>query len=815
MRNDALRSLCAGFLVAGCLGVAFAGDGNEWSQFRGPNRDGKSLETGLLKNWPEAGPRLIGTISGVGGGFSSPVIAGGRIYITGKVGDDLKIFCFDGSGRKIWERTHAPAFREGNAPHSPYPGARATPTIDGDMIYLLGGLGRLTAYRISNGEPVWTVDVVGELGGRVPPWGYSESVLIDGNKLIVTPGGEQTGTFAALDKESGRVLWRSSGVTERAEYGSPILIEFHNVRQIVTMSRGGLLAVSPENGALIWRYNRVANRGTPEGTTAHCNSPVYGDGYVFEATSFHTRGGGAVALRPKAGRPSPSSGIEAQPAWDSRELDCEHGGYVLVDGNIYMTARNDWTCVELRTGKKLWTGRGPGKGSIIYADGMLYCVGHSGQVALLAAHPAAYTLISMFELPKGKGQCWTHPVISDGKLYLRWDDNLYVYDINQEFLVVDDFESYDDKENRIYEAWIDGEKNNTGATVGYMESIQGTFGERTIVRSGRQSMPLFYDNTGKTTAEAQRTLDAQDWTASGVKSLSLWFYGDPDNTGQLYVKINNTKVVYNGDAADLKKNTWQPWNIDLATVGGNLSNVSKLTIGIEGVGAKGVVYIDDIGLYPPASEFEPTTANLVARYAFEGNASDSSGNGFHGTASGGPAYVAGVAGQAILLDGVDDVVNVGAVGISGAAPRTIAGWAKSNSLTIGSANYPTVFGFSPDTGVAGTFFAVECHPASYHGVQGFVGTCALHLSGFERPLVGIDLEWHRLDVTYDGTTIARYADGQLVGTPGAPGVAINTSDTVRMGKRGDRTDYFLGAVDEVRVYDRALSAEEIAGLAGI
>ena len=450
MRRDSLRSIRAGMLVvsgnmrkratvdvrrfmgrygaalilATCVQVAFT-HAADWPQFRGPNRDGESPETGLMKIWPEAGPRLVRTIRGVGGGFSSPVIAGGRIYITGKVGDDLTIFCFDLSGQKIWERTHAPAFGAEHAPHSPYPGARATPTIDGDMIYLLGGLGRLTAYRTGDGEPVWTVDAVGDLGGRVPPWGYSESVLIDGNKLIFTPGGEQTGTFAALDKNSGRVLWRSKEVTERAEYASPILIEYNNVRQVVNMTRGGLVAVSPENGALIWRHNRVAAMGSPEGTTAHCNSPVYADGYVFEATSYHTRGGGAVALRPTAG------GIEAEPAWDTRELDCEHGGYVLVDGYIYVNARGRWTCVELQTGKILWTGSGPGKGSIVYADGMLYCLGERGQVGLLAANPAAYTLVSMFRLPAGEGPCWAHPAISDGKLYLRWDDNLYVYDIKE------------------------------------------------------------------------------------------------------------------------------------------------------------------------------------------------------------------------------------------------------------------------------------------------------------------------------------------------------------------------------------------------
>jgi hypothetical protein len=173
----------------------------------------------------------------------------------------------------------------------------------------------------------------------------------------------------------------------------------------------------------------------------------------------------------------------------------------------------------------------------------------------------------------------------------------------QEFLVVEDFESYNDKDKRIYEAWIDGEKNNTGATVGYMESVQGTFGERTIVRGGTQSMPLFYDNAGKTMAEAQYSFDAQDWTANGIRGLSLYFHGEADNTGQLYVKINNTKVVYNGDAADIKQAAWQVWNIDLSAVAGNLTRVTQLTIGIEGPGVSGVLYIDDIRLLPASLLF--------------------------------------------------------------------------------------------------------------------------------------------------------------------------------------------------------------------
>lgn len=421
MKSEALLSICVGFLVAGCLGVAFAGDGGDWPQFRGPNRDGKSAETGLLKMWPEAGPRLLRTLSGVGEGYSSPSIAGGRIYITGKVGGDLKIFCFDLSGKKIWEKTHGPAWTDAQK----YPGARAVPTLNGDTLYLLSGRGRLAAYRTNNGEQVWQVELVEQLGGRVPVWAYAESVLIVGDKLICTPGGEQTGTFAALDKRTGRVLWQSKEVTERAEYASPILIEYNHVRQIVNMTRGGLIAVSPENGKLIWRYNRPANRTTTEHFTANCGSPVYADGHVFEATGFQGRGGGVVALRPKA------AGIEVEPVWDSTKPNCEQGGYVLVDGHIYANHGVGWICMELKTGKERWFDRGPGKGTTVYADGMLYCLGEKGMMGLLEANPAAFKMVSTFQLPSGEGRCWTPPVISDGKLYLRWSDNLYVYDIRK------------------------------------------------------------------------------------------------------------------------------------------------------------------------------------------------------------------------------------------------------------------------------------------------------------------------------------------------------------------------------------------------
>jgi len=413
------------YWIIGVLLSASVGNAEDWPQFRGPNRDGKSRETGLLKQWPVDGPKLLRTISGFGDGFSTPVIARDRIYISGKVGDNLKLFCFDLSGNQIWERTHGLAFREADAPHSPYPGARGAPTIDGDIIYLLGGLGWLTAYRSSDGELIWSVDVVNDLGGRVPPWGYTESVLIDGDKLLCTPGSETKGTFAALDKKTGQLLWQSGGITARAEYGSPILTEFDGVRQVVTMSRAGLVAVSPQDGKFLWQHNRMAKKAMAESTTAHGNSAGYADGYVFEATSYQTRGGSAVRLK------SNGAGLTSELAWESDKLNCEHGGYVIVDGHIYMNQGVGWSCLQLKTGEERWFGRGPGKGSIIYADGMLYCLGEKGRMGLIEASSEGFNRVSMFDLPEGQGPSWAHPVISDGKLYLRWADRLFAYDIQR------------------------------------------------------------------------------------------------------------------------------------------------------------------------------------------------------------------------------------------------------------------------------------------------------------------------------------------------------------------------------------------------
>ena len=444
----------------------------------------------------------------------------------------------------------------------------------------------------------------------------------------------------------------------------------------------------------------------------------------------------------------------------------------------------------------------PGRGAVAHE---VY-LGTDPEDLALAATVTQPSLVPA-DVVYGATYYWQVVEVNEAGAIAAWAGDLWSFS-TAGYAVVDDFESYTDDIDAgeaIFDTWLDGWINETGSTVGH---LQTPFAERTIVRSGRQSMPLFYENTnGLTTSEAERIFDTpQNWTARGLRTLSLYFHGASGNNGQLYVRINNTKVPYDGDPADIARAAWQAWNIDLTTVSGNPGSVSSLTIGIEGAGAEGVVYIDDIRLYPNEPEFvvptEPATANLVARYAFDGNANDTSGNGFNGTVEGNATYAAGVDGQAIVLDGIRQYVVVGSVGISGDMPRTLSGWVKADTTDI--VDWTNLFGFTSTT--AGDALSFDMNK------RGGENQYCIHAYGWERNIMAIDLEWHHLAATYDGTTVTWYGDGQFVGSEDH---ILNTEDNVQMGRRAhDAGDHFPGALDEVRIYDRALSDEEIAWLAG-
>jgi hypothetical protein len=395
---------------------------------------------------------------------------------------------------------------------------------------------------------------------------------------------------------------------------------------------------------------------------------------------------------------------------------------------------------------------------------------------------------------------WKVDEVSDA----TWAGALWSF-ATQPYLVVDDFESYDDDENAIFDTWMDGFVNETGSTVGYFEA---PFAETSIVHGGGQSMPMQFDNVGGlATSEAELSLGGQDWTEHGIRSLSLHFLGGSGNSGQLYVKINDTKVAYDGDAADIGRASWQAWNIDLSAVGANLQNVTLLTIGVEGAGAQGMIYIDDIRLYPQAPEYitpaEPDSANLVAYYALDGDATDGSGYGIDGTAEGNPGYGPGVAGQAATFDGVGDWLDFGnpAHWPSGTAARTMTGWAMSSSVESGW-RWIAAYG----TGATNQAMFIGMNGASLYG--GGYGN-DVYVDNF-----WVVDEWYHIGLTYDGTTARLYGNGIEVAASVKTGWNL-VPNRAHIGRQvNNASEFWAGSVDEVRIYDVALSAEEMAWVAG-
>jgi hypothetical protein len=405
---------------------------------------------------------------------------------------------------------------------------------------------------------------------------------------------------------------------------------------------------------------------------------------------------------------------------------------------------------------------------------------------------------------------WKVNEVNEAESPSTWESVIWSF-TTTDHIVVDDFESYNDldpadpESNRIFNTWIDGFGDATnGSLVGYEVP---PFCEQTIVHGGEQSMPLAYNNTGGAAySEAELTLTpAQDWTAADVVTLAVHFHGAEGNTGQLYVKINGTKVMYDGQASNLAQAGWQAWNIDLASSGASLQNVTKLAVGIDGNGASGTLYFDDIGLYPYSREFRtpsaPDDTRLIGHWKLDGDTQDSSGRGNHGTSGvTPPVFVAGKVGSnAMDFRGADYVVIDGVVDDITSTNITLSAWIKTTQTNEGE--------------VFATNDAAGGHPLMF-GVQG--GSPYVNDGGDTTfpPPVNDDL-WHLITYVRDGDTGYVYADGTLRGTYSS-GFTLGTVTRWSIGQEWDSgpSNFYTGVVDDARIYDYPLSAGEVAWLAG-
>jgi outer membrane protein assembly factor BamB len=396
------RAICSVCFLA-CT-VTWAAD---WPQWRGPNRDGVSPETSLLDSWPKGGPPLVWKTHGLGEGYASPAVSSGHLYIQGQQGDEEFVLALDSNtGKQLWRAQTGRQFRESRG----Y-GPRGTPSVDGDRLYTLAADGMLVCLETATGKRVWGFNIVDRFHGQILHWGISESPLVDGDRVIVTPGGAGA-AVVALDKMNGKVLWTSQ--SDQAGYSSPVAFDAAGSRNVVVFTGDAAIGLDFNSGRLLWRYERVANR------TADIATPIVHDGQVFLSSDYGT---GCALLK--------VSTDGASEVYFNREMRNHYSTSVLVGDYLYGFSSSILTAMKFQTGEVAWRDRSVGKGSLIYADRHLYCLGEEGVVGLVEATPAGYREKSRFEIPKGGFPTWSQPVIADGKLYLREQDNLYCYNIKR------------------------------------------------------------------------------------------------------------------------------------------------------------------------------------------------------------------------------------------------------------------------------------------------------------------------------------------------------------------------------------------------
>jgi outer membrane protein assembly factor BamB len=381
----------------------------ETAQWRGPARDGIYPATGLLKSWPEAGPALLWHFDGLGEGHASAAVTKDKVFTAGIIDGIGYMYCFDLKGKLLWKVPYGEEWTES------YPGVRSTPLVHNGKIYQLSGLGKLVCRNATNGDFIWSVDVLKDYQGPNIKWGVTENLLIEGNKLFCTVGGAQANVIA-LDANTGKLIWKCSGKGEVSAYGSPALIKLAKKSILVTHTASSILGIDIENGTLLWSHDQ------PNKYSVHANTPLFHKGYLYCVSGY---GKGGVMLKVA------DNGSSVEEIWRNTSIDNRMGGFVLVNEKIYGSddSGKAWYCLDWKTGTPMYSEKITGRGNIIFSDGMLYLYGDNGEIVLAEPLANSFKKISSFKVPYGTDQHWAHLVIGHDRLFVRHGSSLMVYDL--------------------------------------------------------------------------------------------------------------------------------------------------------------------------------------------------------------------------------------------------------------------------------------------------------------------------------------------------------------------------------------------------
>ncbi len=391
------------------IGFSFTLFAQETTQWRGENRDGKYNETGLLKSWPESGPKMLWHFDELGDGHSSAAVTANKVFTAGTLDEKGYVFAFDHEGQLIWKTEIGKSWTDN------WNGVRTTPLVIEDKLYIISAFGKLVCMNSNIGEIIWTVDVFNEYDGQNIRWGITENLLVDGDMLFVTAGGEESNVIA-LNRNSGDLIWKCVGNGEKSAYNSPALVTHNNRKILITLTENSVLGIDPVNGKLLWRHEHVNE------WSVHPNTPLYHDGFIYVVSGY---GCGGVLLKLS------DDGNSVTKVWANSSLDNQMGGVIYLDGKLYGAGHDSrkFICLDWETGEELFFTKSMQRGNTIYADELLYCYDERGKVLLIKPEENSFNIISEFKVPFGENQHWAHLVIHNKKLFVRHGTSLMVYDI--------------------------------------------------------------------------------------------------------------------------------------------------------------------------------------------------------------------------------------------------------------------------------------------------------------------------------------------------------------------------------------------------